>query len=263
MIDAHVHIERGPYSFDWIMKFIESAQMRGISELTILEHSHRFIDFKPIYESILNHSVHGKYQSSWFNKRCSLNLSDYTNFIEETKSFEFPIKIKFGLEICYFEDQLKTIEELVTNFDWDCRVGSIHWIDGWGFDHPKNADYWKEVDINDVYIRYYESMINLCNSGLFDILAHPDSIKCLGFYPSMDLSTPYNELSKSLNDHQMNAEFSCGLKINYQHFELGPNRELLNSFLSNKVKLVTATDAHRPEDVGLYIDEANNIIKNS
>ena len=93
MIDAHVHIERGPYTFDWLMKFIESAQIRGIKELTILEHSHRFTEFKPIYESILNHNIHGKYQTIWFNKRCSLNLSDYTNFIDETKSLDFPIKI--------------------------------------------------------------------------------------------------------------------------------------------------------------------------
>lgn len=262
MIDAHVHIERGPYDFNWLMKFIESAQRRGITELIILEHSHRFIEFKPIYESILNHSIHGKYQTTWFNRRCNRILSDYTNFIREAKSLDFPIDLKFGLEICYFPDQAKIIEQLISDFDWGYLAGSIHWIDGWGFDHPKNADHWKRIDINDLYLRYYDLMINLCDTGLFHSLAHPDSIKCFGFYPSIDLSMSYNELSKSLKAHHMKAEFSCGLKINYQHSELGLNKELLNAFLSEKVELVTASDAHRPEDVGLYIDEADKIIRN-
>ena len=61
----------------------------------------------------------------------------------------------------------------------------------------------------------------------------------------------------------MKAEFSCGLKINYKYFELGPAKELLNALLSGNVELITASDAHRSEDVGLYIEEANGMILNS
>jgi len=98
-------------------------------------------------------------------------------------------------------------------------------------------------------------------SKIFNVVAHPDSIKCFNYYPSIDLKDIYKELSLSLKDNNVKAEFSNGLYINYDHEELGLNRDLLKVFLENGVEIVTSSDAHRPEDVGKFILEANNIIK--
>lgn len=46
------------------------------------------------------------------------------------------------------------------------------------------------------------------------------------------------------------------MRLNYGHHELGLNQELLRIFLQDKVKLSTASDAHRPADVGKYIEES-------
>ena len=45
VIDGHVHIERGDYSIQWINEFVKYALDRGISEIYLLEHSHRFLEF--------------------------------------------------------------------------------------------------------------------------------------------------------------------------------------------------------------------------
>ena len=58
----------------------------------------------------------------------------------------------------------------------------------------------------------------------------------------------------------MKAEFSCGLYNNYGHSELGLNKDLFRIFLKNDVKLLTASDAHAPEDVGKNIRKANNAL---
>jgi len=55
--------------------------------------------------------------------------------------------------------------------------------------------------------------------------------------------------------------FHNGLFINYGHRELGMNRELLRVLKQNGVHLMTASDAHRPEDVGRYIKEAEGIMR--
>ena len=104
-------------------------------------------------------------------------------------------------------------------------------------------------------------MIKLVESKIFNILAHPDSIKCFNCYSEMDLSNMYNRLAKTLKDNNVKCEFSCGLYNNYKHTELGPNKQLLSTLISNKVEIITASDAHKPEDVGLCIKEANEIIK--
>ncbi len=260
MIDAHVHIERGPYTKEWIMEFISYAEKRDIDRLYLLEHSHRFSDFVNIYDSILENKDCGEYQREWLSRKSELRLSDYKDFINEMRKYKFPIEISFGLEICYFPEKEEEIKECVSNFDWDFLTGSIHWIDGWGFDHPKTKNSWNERDIDNVYKRYYELMIQLVQSNIFDILAHPDSIKCFGHYPSRDFTNIYESLSTALKESEMKAEFSNGLYINYGHKELGLNTDLLKILLDNNVQIVTASDAHRPEDVGKYIMEAKELI---
>lgn len=42
MIDAHVHLEKGPYTREWLQEFIFYAQDRGIRKIYFLEHTHIF-----------------------------------------------------------------------------------------------------------------------------------------------------------------------------------------------------------------------------
>lgn len=260
MIDMHVHLERGQYTKEWLMEFVKYAQQRNIDKLCLLEHSHRFIEFRDIYDSIVSDDGYGKYQRDWLARRSELHLSEYKQFIDEMRGLDFPIDINFGLEICYFPNKEEKIKECISDFDWDFVTGSVHWIDSWGFDHPKTKDSWEKQDIDRIYIRYYELMIKLVESKIFNVLAHPDSIKCFNYYPSIDLSHIYKELSLALKDSKMKVEFSNGLYINYKHKELGLNRKLLRVFLENEVEIVMASDAHRPEDVGKYIKKGTDII---
>ena len=50
MIDGHVHLERGPLRREYVEEFIEEAQRKGIDELQILDHTHRFREFRDMYE---------------------------------------------------------------------------------------------------------------------------------------------------------------------------------------------------------------------
>ena len=56
MTDVHIHIERGPYTKEWIDKFVEQAVRMGLDEIYLLEHSHRFVEFTPMYASICEYS---------------------------------------------------------------------------------------------------------------------------------------------------------------------------------------------------------------
>ncbi len=261
MIDAHVHLEKGPYNLDWLQKFINTAIKRGISELYLLEHSHKFIEFKPIYKYvIMDETIVGRYHRSWLSKRLNKPLGGYKDFIRAMRQGSFPIKIKFGLEICYFPDCEEQVKQIISNFDWDFLTGAVHWIDGWGFDHLPIKESWIGKDVNSVYKKYYELMERLIQSDLFDHLAHPDSIKCFNYYPDFDLTKTYSNLAKLLKKHNMKTEFNLGLHINYGHKEFGLNKKLLSILKREKVELITASDAHIPEDAGKYIKKATGII---
>jgi len=259
MIDVHVHLERGPYTKEWLLEFINQAKSRKIKKLFLLEHSHRFIEFTNIYESIFKNSLWRDYQRKWYKQRTGLKLKEYKEFIEGMRDLDFPIEVNFGLEVCYFPDKEDEIKQIVSDFNWDFITGSIHWIDGWGFDHKKES--WKNKDIDMIYKRYYELMIQLVDSKIFHVLAHPDSIKCFNCYPKTDLTEIYNRLAASLKKNKVKTEFNNGLYINYKHEELGLDRKLLKILLDNEVEIVTGSDAHRPQDAGRYIIDSVKIIE--
>jgi histidinol-phosphatase (PHP family) len=261
LIDGHVHLERGPYTLDWVSRFISVAVERDITELFLLEHSHIFEELKPIYGSVIvDESEVGRFQRGWLTRKRVKRLDEYQRFIQTMRQETFPIIVKFGLEVCYFPEQEQTIRELLSNFDWDFLTGAVHWIDGWGFDFPATQGSWKLKDVDSVYERYYDRMAKLIRSDVFDHLAHPDSIKCFGHVPKKDLTATYSTIAKLLKQQKMKAEVSAGLHLNYGHPELGPNPRFLAIFKQEKVDLLPASDAHRPEDVGKYIQEANALI---
>ena len=255
MTDSHIHIERGSYTKEWIDKFVEQAMLMGLEEIYLLEHSHRFEEFLPMYDSICGYS---EYQKSWYNRKRELSLVQFEDLITEMRTYKFPIKIKWGLEVCYFPEHEQLISDILNSFNFDFATGSIHWVDGFGFDHK--AEFWKGIDIEKLYNRYYGLMFRLVRSDLFTGLAHPDSIKCFNHLPLNDLTDTYNILADELNLHNMYAEQSGGLVLNYGFKEIGMNKTMLGILKSKGVNIHFASDAHRPEDVGANILEMQSCL---
>ena len=54
------------------------------------------------------------YQGSWFEKKKKemRSISEYISFIESIKKETFPVKLKFGLEVCYSPEHEKDIEKI-------------------------------------------------------------------------------------------------------------------------------------------------------
>jgi|GEM_PF-226727 len=249
MRDGHIHLERGPYTKAWLDQFVDQALERGIKTLYILEHSHRFKDFKSLYQGLDGNP----YQKSWLSRKFNQSLRDYQTFIRQMRQEVFPVEIKFGLEICYFRDQEDFIREIKEAFDWDFLTGSIHWIDKWGFDHEDNRATWLSKDVDQVYKAYYDLLADLIRSGLFDHVGHPDSLKCFGHYPSGSLTETYHKIADLARAEGLVMEHSGGLYNNYQHPSLGLNQEFLSILQDHGVEIITASDAHCPEDVGLSV----------
>jgi histidinol-phosphatase (PHP family) len=262
MRDVHVHFlhgHGGGYTQDFFEGFITTAQRAGIDEIYLLEHTHQFTEFEKVYAPI---RAYNEYQRDWLERRMNGSIESYLRFIETVNRAEYPVKVSFGLEVCYIPETADILAGILDEYNFDFFTGSVHWIDGWGFDHPNQKDTWNGRDVNKVYGRYYEIMCELCESGLFTGLAHPDSIKCFGNTPTCDMTGTYNELAMLLCKHGMYAENSGGLRLNYDPaLELGLNKTLLETFKQNGVTICTASDAHKQSDVGANIRELEKMLE--
>lgn len=251
MKDLHIHIERGDYTKNWIDRFVSKAVETGLDEICLLEHSVRIKEFHPCFKEACEYS---DYQRKWFNGKVDSahTMAEYRSLIDEIRNADYPIKVSFGLEICWFEQHEDYIKELVSDGYFDYLLGSVHWIDNWTFNQRKYQ--WLGKDANTLYRRYYEMSQTLINSGIFDIIAHPDLIRCHGIYADYDLCETYKSLCEAANENGVKIEMntSKSLGINPQFFEIARK---------SGADFTTGSDAHRPEDVGRKIKEVTDLLK--
>ena len=191
-----------------------------------------------------------------------LNLDDFLRLVDNIRCRRYPVKIKFGLEICYFEDFGKFIRDLTKDIKLDFLLGSVHFIENFAFDHK--AEFWNGIDIDSAFRSYFERSINLARSGIFSGLAHPDCIKLFGHSPSFPLENYYEKLAKALSENNMYAEESSGISRRCpETATLGMNENMIRIMKKHDVKIITVSDAHHPNDVGDKIsimeDKLNNI----
>lgn len=260
MTDGHIHIERGEYTLEWIDEFVNRAAATGLDEIRLLEHNFRFAEFAPMYGSVCENS---DFAARWFARVSGkADYGDYLALIEKVRSRNYPVKIKFGLEICYFREHEELTAKLTRGRGFDFLLGSVHFVGDFAFDHA--AEHWEGRDVDGIYRRYFEDSVSLAKSGMFDGIGHPDTIKLFGHKPSFTLGEHYERLAAALAESGMYADQNSGAERRCPDTaELGMDGELICALKKHGVPMITSSDAHCPGDVGYKIRELERRIAES
>ncbi|MBP9537649.1 MAG: histidinol-phosphatase HisJ family protein [Negativicutes bacterium] len=260
-IDYHMHFEYGSYDLEWVQGFFESAKKNGVGEIGISEHSHGFIEFKDLYyeELILDDSVVGSYQAKWLEKnKFKYSLKDYFKFMQMLKEKGYPVKI--GIEICNFKNQEK-VKAIIKDYEFDYIIGSVHFLNGWGYDFADIKQVWNDFSLQDIYKWYAVEITNLAQSGLYDVLGHPFNIRLFKNIPEFDVKPILEQVATVLKEANMVIDINTGTLYRYPIEEISPYPDFLQVAKKYDLPIITSSDAHKPEDCGRYIDEAIDYAK--
>ena len=260
MIDGHIHLEYGSYTFEWIQRFVDRAAETRLDEIRLLEHNYMFKEFAPMYDSV---RAHNAFVDDWFRRKaCLKSFDDYLALISKVRNRVYPVRIMFGLEICYFEGFEDLVRQLTKDKGFDFLLGSVHFVGNFAFDH--NAGLWEGIDVDKIYGEYFANSVSLAKSRLFDGIGHPDSIKLFGHTPSYPLTNHYEALAEALAESGMYADQNSGAERRCPDTStLGMDPELIRILKNHNVRIITSSDAHRPEDVGYKIRELEECITNA
>lgn len=248
MMDAHVHLENGDLTKEYVHQFIQSAKEKGINQLQILDHTHRFFEFKDCYKTICDTSV---LQKDWFLKKQKNSIQDYIELIQKIKAENLDIQVSFGLEVCYTPQTEDILRSILKSYSFDFLVGSVHSVFGYLYDMDAFSKelLWNQKNPKDIYEAYFNSIKRLIQSDLFTQVGHPDVIKMYQINPGYDLHSTYLEIAKLAKTHSIFMEDNTKAHYSYHHPDVGLNVDFRKILQENQVHIVTASDAHYPSDV--------------
>ena len=185
----------------------------------------------------------------------------YNRMMEEVRSkFSPSLRIKIALEADFipgFEEKTKAI---IQSYPYDYIIGSVHFINRWGFDDPAERERWNEKDINQVYHDYYALLRKSAESGLFDIMGHVDLVKKFGHRATEDMTGEIEKTAEVFKKSGVAVEInSSGLRKPVK--EMYPAADCLEIYRKAGVPLTFGSDSHIPTDVGKDFDKATALAR--
>jgi len=182
-------------------------------------------------------------------------FSTYKNIVTELQDGEGP-RVLFGFEADYYDGCEKSLREWLSSQVFDLVLGSVHYIEDWGFDNPDQRNVWDSVDVKATWRKYFKLVERLTDSELFDVVAHIDLPKKFGHRPS---DNDLKEMAKPVLDGIARA--GMGIELNTSGLrkpvgEIYPSPLIVSLAHEREIPICFSSDAHRPEDVGADFSSA-------
>jgi len=238
IVDLHNHTPLCNHAEGEIEEYIEAAIKQGVKIFGFSDHAP--MDFDPAYR--MKFEEMKTYEKSVLLAR---------------QKYQKKISILLGYEVDYLPGHM---DKRVLDADVDYLIGSVHFLEGWGFDNPEFLAKWKEQDVDTVWQKYFDTIEAMAKSNLFDIVGHLDLIKVFNFMPNRDI------VSMAKNALYAIKESGMVLEINVAGYrkpvkEAYPSLSLLQEAYKLEIPITLASDAHKPEQVGLYNEKVMQLIK--
>jgi histidinol-phosphatase (PHP family) len=251
--DYHVHMERGPFSFEWLERFLEQAKKAGVTDLGISEHAYRFEETRHLLSNPWTELKKKEAKAAGHG-----DLQAYIDFLLEARRRGMPVKI--GIEMDYMPENGQAMKEFLAKYPFDYAIGSVHWLGGFGFDLDEMRDQWAKGSVDEIYETYFSALEKLIEDRPCDIIGHADVIKVFGFHNPPVASKWYARLTPKIKASGMAVEIStAGWRKPVR--EIYPAPEWIRMLVEADVPLVLSSDAHRPEDVGAGYNEAIDLLR--
>jgi histidinol-phosphatase (PHP family) len=228
-----------------VERYREVARERGIAELGVSEHIHRFRQALEVW------------QHPFWEEQAIDDLDDYCRFVREETD------LKLGLEADFVSGAEDRTANLLEARDFDYVVGSVHFLRDAAVDQEEYDVWTGGRSAEQIWRRYFETLGEAARSGLFDILAHPDLVKVWGPdrpRPEGDLRRYYELALEGLAESGVAVEVStAGLRKRAQ--EIYPAPAFLRMCVEAGAPVALSSDAHRPEDVGADYTRALELLE--
>ena len=244
LTDYHVHLRpdgdgrrRGAYFTPAnAERYREAAAERGIEELGVSEHIHRFTQALDVWDH------------PWWRQWAHGRPRRLLRFVREETD------LRLGIEADFVPGREDRMANLLDAREWDYVVGSVHFLRDQAVDMrgQRRGTYGARATPRRCGGATSRRSARPARSGMFDILAHPDLVKVWGKLvprPEGDLSRFYELAMDGIAESDVAIEVStAGLRKPVG--EIYPDRAFLEMCLEAGRPVALSSDAHQPDHLG-------------
>jgi len=236
--DFHIHES---YSSDAPLatpeKYCKVAERRGIDEICFT--THLILTGPDIQHGISPEKI-----------------PSYLQDIEAARENTY-VTLRAGLEVDWFPEVEREIEEILDEYPLDYALGSLHYVRGIDIGSRRQSpNFFLGRELADSLDIYFEEWGKAAESGLFDVLAHPDYFrKYLGLTHEMpvsfiDYGTKVHDALDTLKSHGVgigvnSSGYRHGIKDHY------PIKGFMEAAKEAGIETVAVgSDCHTVADLG-------------
>ena len=193
-----------------------------------------------------------------FDKKYRMSFADMKNYEKSVLLAKEKYKDKIEILLAYEVDFIpKYLDRRVLEAKVDYLIGSVHFLDEWGFDNPEFEDEYKNRDIDTIYQDYFNEIEKMAKSGYFQIVGHIDLIKVMGYRSKKDVRLIAKDAIKAIKEADLTVELSsAGLRKKAK--KIYPSDEIMELLSEKDIPITFSSDAHHPKQVGF---ESERLIK--
>ena len=240
LADLHNHTPLCHHAQGSMDEYIQAAIAKKIKYFGFSDHAP--MDFDPKYRMSFD-------QMSLYEAKVKSAKEKYKDKIE----------ILLGYEVDYLQDHM---DERVLKADVDYLIGSVHFLNKWGFDNPEFIGQYEDQDIDLIWQQYFDTIKQMAELGRFDIVGHLDLIKVFKFLPKKDIRLIAADALKAIKKADMVLEINMsGLRKPIA--QPYPSKELLEQAYELDIPITFASDAHKPSQVGMFDAEIVKLAKDT
>ena len=246
--DYHIHES---YSSDargsTVESYIKAAEKKGIEEIAFTTHQ----------------IIKGPFSYFGVQPEEIPLYVDNIHRLDETTD----VKLLVGLEVDYFPDAERELEAMIDEYPFDFVLGSVHFVGEYDVGARKDApSYFAGRSLKDATSEYFEVWRRAIESGLFDVMAHPDYWRRFLYLvrPEPAGFTEYGLVDESIDSL---ISYDVGIEVNTSGLRHRDRRPYpVKKFLEavHRVglsKITLGSDSHVPDHLGYWLPEAVELLK--
>ena len=246
--DYHVHESYSSDARDSTVEvYIEAAEKKGIEEIALTTHQ---IIMGPDYDF-------------------GIQLDEISHYVDNIQRLDdtTDVKLLVGLEMDYFSSAERELETIVDEYSFDFILGSTHFVGKYDVGARKDAlGYFGGRRLSEATSEYFDLWRRAVESGLFDVMAHPDYWRRF-LYTIRDDPVSFSEYGLVEAAIDSLISYDVGIELNssgirHEHHIQYPIREFLEAVHRTGLKKITiGSDSHIPYHLGYWLPEAVELLK--